>query len=82
LVSAALFSREFQELTWRAVGKLGYYLPWSLVSAIVVAISSGLISTFKPNTSTAVWVGYQFLAGIGRGCGLQMVSFSRHPLVH
>jgi Fungal trichothecene efflux pump (TRI12) len=74
-------SRKFQELTRRLVGKLGYYLPWSLLSAIVVAIASGLISTFKPNTTTAVWVGYQFLAGVGRGCGLQMVSLSHYPLV-
>lgn len=56
------------------VGKLGYYLPWSVASGAIVAIGSGLISTFMPHTSTAKWVGYQFLAGIGRGCGLQMAS--------
>jgi hypothetical protein len=55
------------------VGKLGYYLPWSLASAVLVAIASGLMSTFTPDTPTAKWVGYQILVGIGRGCGLQMV---------
>jgi hypothetical protein len=70
-----------QELTWRVVGKLGYYLPWSLGSAVVVAVAAGLISTFKPNTTTATWVGYQFLGGIGRGCGLQMVGLSHYPFV-
>ena len=59
-----------------AVGKLGYYLPWSVASGAIVAIGSGLISTFTPQTSTAKWVGYQFLAGIGRGCGMQMASLS------
>lgn len=56
------------------MGKLGYYLPWSIASGAIVAIAAGLVSTFTPDTSTAKWVGYQFLAGIGRGCGLQMVS--------
>jgi hypothetical protein len=59
-----------------AVGKLGYYLPWSVASGAIVAIGSGLISTFTPQTSVAKWVGYQFLAGIGRGCGIQMASLS------
>jgi hypothetical protein len=41
-------------------------------SAITVSIAAGLMSTFKPNTSTAKWIGYQILAGLGRGAGLQM----------
>ncbi|PMD41915.1 efflux pump [Hyaloscypha variabilis F] len=52
------------------VGKLGYYLPWIASSGVIVAIAAGLISTFTPHTPTATWVGYQFLAGIGRGCGM------------
>jgi len=57
------------------VGKLGYYLPWSVASAVIVSIVAGLMFTLKPDTSTAKWIGYQILAGLGRGCGLQMVSF-------
>lgn len=61
-------------LTARAVGKTGYYLPWSILSAILVAVAAGLISTFTPHTSTVKWIMYQVIGGIGRGCGLQMVS--------
>jgi nitrate/nitrite transporter NarK len=57
----------------RVVGKMGYYLLWAVISAVIVAVASGLISTFTPDTSVAKWVMYQFLAGVGRGCGLQMV---------
>ncbi|KAL3426835.1 efflux pump [Phlyctema vagabunda] len=54
------------------VGKLGYYLPWTVTSAILIAIASGLLSTLTPHTSTSKWIGYQLLAGFGRGCGMQM----------
>jgi hypothetical protein len=56
------------------VGKMGYYLSWSVASAVIVATASGLIATFTPHSATVKWVMYQLLAGIGRGCGLQMVS--------
>ncbi|KAF2188862.1 efflux pump [Zopfia rhizophila CBS 207.26] len=54
------------------VGKLGYYTPWAAASAVLVAIAAGLISTFTPHTSTVKWVMYQFIGGLGRGCGIQM----------
>ena len=40
----------------------------------LTAIGKGLISTLTPTTSTGTWIGYQILAGAGRGCGMQMVS--------
>ncbi|KAF2120200.1 major facilitator superfamily transporter [Lophiotrema nucula] len=54
------------------VGKLGHYLPWSVASAIIVAVGSGLMSTLTPHSGAARWIGYQLLAGIGRGCGATM----------
>ncbi|KAF1985121.1 MFS general substrate transporter [Aulographum hederae CBS 113979] len=54
------------------VGKLGYYLPWSIACAILVPIGNGLMTTFTPTSPTAAWVCYQLLSGIGRGSGLQM----------
>ena len=64
-----------EDITYpRTVGKLGYYLPWIASSGAIVAVAAGLISTFTPHTPTARWVGYQFLAGMGRGCGMAMVS--------
>jgi hypothetical protein len=54
------------------VGKLGYYLPWALASAIVASIGVGFFSTFSPATSTGVWIGLQLVSGFGRGMGMQM----------
>jgi hypothetical protein len=34
-------------------------------------VGAGLISTFKPNTGHAKWIGYQVLYGFGLGCGTQ-----------
>lgn len=55
------------------VSKLGYYLPWSIFSAVGMSIGSGLVSTWSSRTSTADWIGYQIIFGVGRGAGLQMV---------
>jgi hypothetical protein len=62
------------------VGKLGYYMPWSIASGTLVAIGAGLLSSMNENTSIGMWVGYQILVGFGRGCGLQMpvVAISNH----
>ncbi|KAH7374212.1 major facilitator superfamily transporter [Cadophora sp. MPI-SDFR-AT-0126] len=54
------------------VGKWGYYLPWSISSAILVILGSCLMSTLNQRSSAPQWVGYQIIAGIGRGCGATM----------
>lgn len=52
----------------------GYVIPYALFAAIVGTISNGLYSTFSPTTSSAKWIGYQVLNGVGRGVGMPMVS--------
>ncbi len=47
------------------VGKLGYYLPFSLFSAVLLAISNRFLSTLSPGASTGNWIGYQILLGAG-----------------
>lgn len=56
------------------VGKNGIYLPWLLSAAVLCAVGSGLLSTLTPTTSKAKWIGYQIIAGSGRGMGAQMVT--------
>ncbi|RFU30250.1 hypothetical protein B7463_g6108, partial [Scytalidium lignicola] len=55
-----------------AVGKLGFYLPFAIISAVILAVSGGILSTLSPETSTARWIGYQIFLGVGRGLGLQI----------
>ena len=56
----------------KIVQRVGYYLPCIITSAIFLAVSGGLLSTFTADEPIANWVGYQVLLGVGRGCGLQM----------
>jgi hypothetical protein len=57
----------------RSVGRLGYYLPFVIAGTMLVAIGTGLISTLTSTSTTAAWVGYQIISGIGRGNTVQMV---------
>ncbi|PYH41055.1 MDR family MFS transporter [Aspergillus saccharolyticus JOP 1030-1] len=50
----------------------GYYLPYVLISSIFNGVSSGLMATFRPDSSPGRWVGYQVLAGVGEGMGIQL----------
>ena len=59
-------------MTLPLVSKLGYYLPWIIASGVFVSIGTGLFTTFSLTTSTAKWIGYEILAGVGRGAGMQM----------
>lgn len=54
--------------------RVGYYMPFALVSLVFTAVGTGLISTFRVDTTTDRWVGYQILLGFGSGLGIQMVS--------
>ncbi|CAG8951101.1 hypothetical protein HYFRA_00006499 [Hymenoscyphus fraxineus] len=54
------------------VKKMGYYLPFSIASSILMAISAGLITTLSVGTSTGRWIGYQIIGGFGQGLGMQM----------
>ncbi|MCJ1399411.1 hypothetical protein MMC11_002613 [Xylographa trunciseda] len=60
--------------TGMLVGRIGYYLPFMIISSIMGAIASGLLSTLSPGTSVGKWIGYQILLGVGRGLGFQIVS--------
>lgn len=56
----------------KLVGHFGYYLPWAVGSAALTAIGYGLLSSLAPYTSTGEWIGYQLIAGVGRGIGIQI----------
>jgi hypothetical protein len=57
------------------VQKTGYYLPQFLFGNALVAIGAGLFATFTPWTSDGEWIGYQIIAGGGRGVITQLVSW-------
>ncbi|CAI7662021.1 unnamed protein product [Penicillium glandicola] len=53
------------------VGRVGYYLPFSIATGAVSSIGNGLTSLLSPSTSPGTWIGYQMIIGIGRGIGMQ-----------
>jgi hypothetical protein len=57
------------------VTALGYYTPFMIAATVFMSIGAGLISTWKPDSSSASWIGYQVLFSFGYGMG------SRQPLV-
>lgn len=51
--------------------KIRYYNPALLLSPVLCAIGSGLLSTLTPASNHQAWIGYQILYGFGIGAGLQ-----------
>lgn len=72
LLPSILSQMIFAIISGVLVRQVGYFLPFSIACGILTAISSGLLSTLGPHTSTGKWIGYQILGGVGRGCGMQM----------
>jgi len=67
LISTVLFSI----VAGVSVTVWGYYTPFMLVSVVFVSVGYGLLTTLQPDTGKAAWIGYQILAGIGIGLGMQ-----------
>ena len=59
-----------------AVGGLitvfGVYVPFTWVGSVLFTVGSALIYSFKVETSTGTWIGYQILAGFGAGMCVQV----------
>lgn len=62
----------FSPISGSLVGRLGYYLPWTIACGVLTTLGTGLLTTLTPTTTIGKWIGYQILAGAGRGCGFQM----------
>ncbi|KAM0314632.1 hypothetical protein ACHAPQ_011768 [Fusarium lateritium] len=55
-----------------AVSALGDYTPLIIASAVLMSIGAGLLTTFRLDTTSPAWIGYQALHGIGAGLGMQL----------
>jgi hypothetical protein len=61
-----------------AVTKFGHFNPWLFFGAASVAITGGIISTWKVDTGYSMIDGIQVLGGLGAACVIQMVR----PFLH
>ncbi|KAJ7116890.1 ABC transporter [Mycena epipterygia] len=58
------------------VGRFGYYWPFLVVSPLLLAVGAGLLYTINTSTSSAKLIGFQILAGMGTGMGMQNSLFA------
>lgn len=42
--------------------RIGYYVPAMLLSPFLTSTAAGLLSTLKPTSGHAEWIGYQFVS--------------------
>ncbi|RSL63159.1 hypothetical protein CEP51_013351 [Fusarium floridanum] len=63
------------------ITRTGYYVPWMFVAAVLTSVGSGLMTTFKTNTSHSAWIGYQVLFGLGLGTGMQQPSMAAQTVL-
>lgn len=61
----------FSMISGVTVTKIGYYTPFVMASTVLMSVGAGLLSTFKPNSGSAEWIGYQIIFGAGVGFGMQ-----------
>ncbi|KAI1074270.1 MFS general substrate transporter [Whalleya microplaca] len=65
-----------QLLTAAAAGpiiqKMGYVAPIAIFATVLLSVGSGLLSILRPSSPAGEWVGFQLIAGIGSGAGLQL----------
>lgn len=63
------------------VTRTGWYNPWMFFCTTFMSIGTGLITTLKTDTSTAKWIGYQIIFGLGLGTGMQQSSLAAQALL-
>lgn len=66
----------FSILTGVAIKFVGYYTPFMIAAACIAPIGSGLITTFKVDSGSNLYLGYQCILGIGMGLGLQVPTLA------
>ncbi|KAF5868754.1 putative major facilitator superfamily transporter protein [Botrytis fragariae] len=53
------------------VSKSGYFTPPAIIGTAIATIGCGFISTFRTDTTSAEWIGYELLSSTGFGIAIQ-----------
>lgn len=69
-------------MTGPLIGRIGYIAPFAIVGNALAAVGGGLIATWTPTTTTGTWIGYQIIAGVGRGMSMQLPMTAVQQGVH
>lgn len=55
-----------------SITALGPYAPFMWLGAAIFTVGAGLLTTLKVDSSAAHWIGYQIVAAVGAGAGIQI----------
>lgn len=61
--------------------RFGYYMPFIFLSLIFMSIGAGLLTTLHVDSSSAHWIGYQILFGLGSGWGFQQTAVAAQTVL-
>ncbi len=61
--------------------RFGYYMPFIFLSLIFMSIGAGLLTTLRVDSSSAHWIGYQILFGLGSGWGFQQTAVAAQTVL-
>ncbi|KAL1610857.1 hypothetical protein SLS60_002528 [Paraconiothyrium brasiliense] len=63
------------------ISAVGQHIPLMILSGVLNTVGSGLLYTLDIGTGHAKWIGYQTLAGIGFGLGIQIPTIAAQALM-
>lgn len=56
------------------VSKNGLFAPPAIVGCAIATVGAGMLATLQPDSSTAIWIGFQVLVSAGLGMAIQLGS--------
>lgn len=63
------------------ITKTGFYNPWMFGCSVFMSVGAGLMTTFKTDTGSTKWIGYQFIFGFGIGMGMQQPGMAAQAVL-
>lgn len=61
--------------------RIGYYMPFLLISICLLSIGAGLLTTLQVDTAQPKWIGFQVVYGFGLGLGMQVPNLAAQTVL-
>lgn len=71
----------FTILSGGLITMTGHFVPFLIAGGVLTTIGAGLIFTLGLTSPPSMWIGYQILAGIGIGLGIQVPIIAAQAVV-
>jgi hypothetical protein len=63
------------------ISKTGYCNPFIIAGAVISPIGAGLFTLFTPSVGHPMWIGVEFIFGLGVGLGLQQATIAAQTVL-